>query len=113
MPTDIHYDSDFQTEWTARGDLRTVTDRDIDGETTAAQIHQSVVTSVIERTGLSAPGLAPTDIEERRGDIERAVRSNDQTEPPVRVFVEDIDYENRRITYRVTTDRVSVPIVTE
>lgn len=102
MPRDFRVNEDWLTEWNSVGDIGDVTG--------PAAIRQGIAITIKENVGLDAPTMEATAIEERRGTIERVVRQSDLTRNPVRVTVTDIDYEEKSVTYGISTARVELPL---
>lgn len=100
MARDIQINEQLQTEWNTVGDFD-----DVDG---AAQIRQSISIFLIENADTTPPALHATAIEQRRGEIEQAVKDCSLTDPPIRVDVGEIDYEAQAVTYNIFTNRVAV-----
>lgn len=105
MARDFAINSSLQTTWNEVGDITDVT-----GEN---QIEQSIVIDIIENVGLGAPALTDTAIEQKRGDIEQAVRGNDMTEPPIQVIVNEINPEEEYIIFDIGTNHVSLSLTVE
>lgn len=100
MAIDIAYNENLQTEWGGSGDIKLVTGID--------QIEQAISTSIIERVGRFIPSMTPTKLEEVRGRIEQAVEQNTFSEPPIDVWVDEIDREERKVTFGIKTNRVTL-----
>jgi len=113
MAIDCKLTSDFCIEWSETGDITLV-----DG---ADQIEQAIIIQLIETLPLRAPPPVAGEIERQRADIASVVRDADVTEPPVTVTVVDSpldeqssdDNSSISVTYRVQTNRVSLPITTD
>ena len=104
MPIDIRLTESLGTEFDEIGDLRSISGNEMIG--------QAVMVSIIDNVDLAAPTLTDTRIEEQRASIEAAVRNNVFTDAPIRVVVDDIDYEAEQIDYIVDTAHVTLPIST-
>jgi len=102
MPEDIAIDENFVSEFDEVGDIATHRDTEA--------TKQSVAISVIEFTPDTPVGFTSTAIEERRGNIERAVRDNPFTSEPISVIVANKNQTTQTITYRVRTQEVTFPI---
>jgi len=102
MPRDFRINEDWLTEWNSVGDIE-----DVRG---TRAIRQGIAITIKENVGLDAPTMEATAIEERRGTIERVVRQSDLTRNPVQVTVMDIDYEEKSVTYAISTARVELPL---
>jgi hypothetical protein len=106
MAVDIYISEDLVTEWNDVGDIRAVRDTDTDVE----QIKQSIVISIIERGQNTVSSFTGTAIEQQRGEIEETIRANDTTEPPITVTVDEVNTEDRTITFVAETARVELPL---
>lgn len=102
MPEDIYFNENFLTENDEVGDIRTVR-----GE---SFYEQTVTISVVEDTPNTPVGFTPTALEDRRSAIERAVRDNQFTEPPINVTIAETNPTTQTVTFTVTTSRVSFPL---
>lgn len=100
MVRDIRFTDQFETTWNARGDIDDVRGGEF--------IKQSIIISIVEDVGLSAPALAPEALEEHRGNVESAVQNNPFTQEPIRAEVGDVDYEAQTVTYEITTRRIDI-----
>ncbi len=105
MPEDIAYDENFRTEWNSVGDINTVTGTDF--------VEQIITTSIVEGPGLSLSAFTPTAIEEKRGDIEQAVRSNEKTTEPINVSVKKANYDDQEVTFSVFTGQTNFTVESE
>lgn len=101
MAIDVELTSDLGTQWTESGHLASVSG--------AEEIRQSLTLSILHMADLSAPAMNEAAIEEQRSNIQQAIEDNPRSQPPIRVRVEDIDYEGQSIDYRITTRRVQLP----
>jgi len=102
MPEDIAIDENFVSTFDEVGDIATHRDSEA--------IKQAVAVSVIEFTPNTPVGFTSTAIEQRRGNIEQAVRDNSFTSPPIDVTVANTNQTEQTITYSVTTNEVTFPI---
>jgi hypothetical protein len=102
MPEDIYFDENFTTENDGVGDIRTAR-----GE---LFYEQTVTVSIVEDTPDTPVGFTPTALEDRRSAIERAVRDNQFTEPPITVSIDETNPTTQTVTFTVTTSRVSFSI---
>lgn len=109
MAEDIFISENLRTEWDEIGDLRTVEDEPND----AVQIRQSLAISVIEGVGLGAPSLDDTSLEAFRGAVERAIRDNPQSEPPVDAIITEVNHVEQFVELEARTNRVTLPITFE
>jgi len=105
MPRDVAINDDRRTEYNIRGDITNATGIDF--------VTQQVFVGIYESVDMSPPQLSDVEIEEQRGNIERAIRRNQFTEQPIAVTVENIDYEEQTIQYSLSTNRIDETITTE
>jgi len=68
--------------------------------------------AVNELVDLTPPTFNDTDIEEQRSNIESVVRRSQFTSQPIRVGVDDIDYDDQSITYSISTEQIDEIIST-
>lgn len=109
MAEDIFISESLRTEWDEIGDLRTVEDEEND----AAQIRQSLAISVMEDVGFGAPSFDDTSLEAFRAEVERAIRNNPQSEPPIDAIITDVNHTEQVLELEASTRRVSLPITFE
>jgi hypothetical protein len=102
MARDFRVNEDWLTEWNSVGDIE-----DVRGP---RAIRQGIAITIKENVGLDAPMMEATAIEQRRGTIERVVRQSALTRSPVRVRVDEIDYDNKTVVYAISTARVELPL---
>jgi len=105
MARDIAINDNRRTEYNIRGDLTNATGSDF--------LTQQVFVGIYESVDMSPPQLVDVEIEEQRGDIERAIRENQFTEQPITVTVENINYEDQIIQYSISTNRIDETISSE
>lgn len=96
---------DLGTKWTKSGRLATVSGEE--------EIRQSITIGLLYDADLTAPALSEGAIEAQRGSIESAVRTNPKSQQPIRVVVNDVDYEDQTVSYEIRTRRVRLPLVVE
>jgi len=104
MARDIAINSERQTEYNERGDVRNSEGTEF--------ITNRVFIAVNELVDLTPPTFNDTDIEEQRSNIESVVRRSQFTSQPIRVGVDDIDYDDQSITYSISTEQIDEIIST-
>jgi len=104
MARDIAINENRRTEYNEGGDARNAND--------ITFVINRVFIGIYEFVDMSPPQFTDTAIEEQRGKIETAVRRNSFTEPPIRVTVKNVDYDERFIKYSISTKRIDEIIST-
>jgi len=105
MARDVAINSNRRTEYNIRGDIANARGDDF--------LTDRIFIGINETVDMSPPELTDVQIEEQRGDIERAVVRNPFTEQPISVTVENIDYEEQSIQYSIETEQIETVVTTE
>jgi len=105
MTRGIFFNTDRQTEYDERGDIRNVTEDEY--------IIQRIFVAINENVDMSPPTLEDSNIEEQRSRVAEVVSRSQFTREPISVTIRDVDYEDNQVSYTINTRRFEEVVSTQ